>query len=514
MAESRIKKSLLNARVNLIFYTLTLTLTFFSRKIFLNYLGADFIGLTGTLQNILGFLNLAELGIGSAVSFALYKPLQEKNKLKIEEIISLFGYFYRKIGIIIIVIAILVSAFLPLIFEKSDIGNGIIYFAFYAFLTSSLIGYFVNYRSLLLNADQKNYVVATYFQTGNIIKTIIQLTLVYFYKNYYIWISIELVFGIIYSFILNWKIDKTYPWLRSRINQGFKLQKQYPNILQRARQVVVHRFKDFILTQSDQFFIFAFVSLSMVAYYGNYIMVISKISGLFTTTLNSIWAGVGNLVAEGNKKKIMKVFWEMITMHYFIAGIVVFSVLGFIDEFIKLWLGSQYILENKVLYLLVICTWINLTRGVVDMFNGTHGLYGDTWSAWVEGTINLSISIIGGIYYGLPGLLVGKITSLLPIVVLWKPYYLFTRGLKIPYLTYWKGISIYISVVTIPMVILLYTLSIFRQKWEINDSGWGNLMLSASLFCTLYALIVGSLLLLLTEGGRALFQRQKEFFKH
>ena len=100
--ESRVKKSLLNARVNLIFYFLTLILSFFSRKIFLDTLGADFVGLTGTLQNLLGFLNLAELGIGSAIGYVLYKPLFEHDEGKINEIISVFGYLYRWIGFIIL----------------------------------------------------------------------------------------------------------------------------------------------------------------------------------------------------------------------------------------------------------------------------------------------------------------------------------------------------------------------------------------------------------------------------
>ena len=92
---SRCKKSILNARINFIFYIITLFLSFFSRKIFLEYLGADFIGLTGTLQNILSLLNIAELGIGGAIGFNLYKPIQEENKEKINELISLFGWFYR-----------------------------------------------------------------------------------------------------------------------------------------------------------------------------------------------------------------------------------------------------------------------------------------------------------------------------------------------------------------------------------------------------------------------------------
>ena len=100
--ESRLKKSLLNARVNLIFYFLSLALSFFSRKIFLDALGADFMGLIGTLNNLLGFLNLAELGISTAIGYVLYKPLFEHDEKKINEIISVFGFIYRRIGFIIL----------------------------------------------------------------------------------------------------------------------------------------------------------------------------------------------------------------------------------------------------------------------------------------------------------------------------------------------------------------------------------------------------------------------------
>ena len=115
MYESRVSKSLLNARINLIFYLLTLLLSFFSRKIFLDTLGADFVGLTGTLQNLLGFLNLAELGIGASIGYVLYKPLFDKNQEKVNEIISVFGYLYRNIGLVILVTGIILSCFLPLI---------------------------------------------------------------------------------------------------------------------------------------------------------------------------------------------------------------------------------------------------------------------------------------------------------------------------------------------------------------------------------------------------------------
>lgn len=164
MAESRVKKGLLNAKVNLLFYFLSLGLSFFSRKTFLDNLGAEFIGLSGTLSNILSFLSLAEMGIGTAVAFNLYKPIAENNRKRINDLISVFGYLYNKIGIFISIAACIISIFLPLIFKDSNLPLGMIYFSFLSIVFSSLCGYFINYRQILLSADQKNYLVTKYIQ--------------------------------------------------------------------------------------------------------------------------------------------------------------------------------------------------------------------------------------------------------------------------------------------------------------------------------------------------------------
>ena len=249
--ESRTHKSLLNAKVNLTFYLLSLLLSFFSRKMFLNHLGADFIGLTGTLQNILGFLNLAELGVGASVSYALYQPIAKGNRDEICRIVSVFGSLYRYIGGFVLAAGIIVSAFFPLMFQHTIFELGIIYFAFFSLLTSSLIGYFINYRSILLYADQKNYVVTAYFQTAILIKTLVQMGLVCYTANLYLWVSIELVYSFIHATILNWKIRQTYPWLTASAAVGNRVRSQYPEIVQKTKQVFVHKIKDFLLLQSD-----------------------------------------------------------------------------------------------------------------------------------------------------------------------------------------------------------------------------------------------------------------------
>ena len=507
----RVHKSILNAEVNIIFYFLTLFLTFISRKIFLDCLGAEFIGLTGTLGNILGYLNLAEFGITACIGYFLFKPLQSNNRQEIQEILSLLGYLYNRIGSIILTGGILISLFFPFIFSKAELGLGIIYFAFYSYLGSSLTSYFINYRQTLLSADQKSYMVAIYFQSANIIKVILQIFIAYTYKNFYLWVGIEFIFGIIGCIILNWKINKEYPWLKVDKRKGKVLLKKYPEIITKTKQVFIHKIKDFVLVKSDELFIFLFVSsLKMVAYYGNYMMIISKLISLFSAVTSSVGASVGNLVAEGNKQNMLKIFWEYTTIQHTIAAILSFSLYTLIEPFIAHWLGPEYILDRRILILLIIYIYITNLRNSVDSFNYAHGLYADVWSAWAELFINVSITIIGGLKWGIIGILLGKITSLLAIVVLWKPYYLFSSGFKESVSIYWKGVirNYFISItafVIATYIIQYIPVNPYHSIWD-----W---IIYAIISMTIFLSIDLSATLLIAKGAKDSLFRIKNIRK-
>lgn len=506
----RVHKSLLNAKVNLVFYFLSLFFAFFSRKIFLDCLGAEFIGLTGTLGNILGYLNLAELGVGAAISFHLFKPIQQHNRQQICEILSVFGYLYKRIGQAILLGGIIISLFFPLIFNKEEMGMGIIYFAFYSFLGSSLIGYFINYRQILLTADQKNYLVSIYFQSAGLVKTAMQILLAHYYKNLYVWVFIEFLFGIIGCVILNWKINKEYPWLKTSKSNGKLLLKQYPDIIKNTKQVFIHKIKDFILTRSDEIMIYAFVSLKMVAYYGNYTMIVTKLSLLFTSALDGVSAGIGNLVAEGNKQNMMKVFWELMTIRHFIAGLMCCGLYFLIEPFITLWLGEKYIMDRSILILLLIYQYIAQSRGVVDMYNHAHGLYADTWSAWVELVLNIGITVSVALNYGIIGILLGKIISVFVIVIIWKPYYLFSQGVKLPIHVYWNGTIRYY---------IIFALS-FSAAWLISSviainphNNYITLILYGGIVVGTYLIVNTCLLYVWAKGTKDSLSRIKIFKK-
>lgn len=501
---SRLKKSLLNARVNLIFYFLNLALSFFSRKIFLDALGADFMGLIGTMNNLLGFLNLAELGISTAIGYVLYKPLFEHNEPKINEIISVFGFLYRRIGFIILSVGCVLACFLPLIFPNNVFELGVVYFAFFSYLTTSLIGYFANYKQTLLGADQRNYVVTAYYQSAIIIKTLLQMTLVYYTGNYYLWISMELLLGITYSVILNWKVNQVYPWLRSEIKQGKLLFKKYPEVIKYTKQLFVHRIGGFVQFQTTPFLVYAFVSLKTVAYYGNYTLIIDKISIFISNLLGSTNAGVGNLIAEGNTKRILQVFWELMGIRFLIAGTISFALLQLTDAFISLWLGDEYIISRHILYLIILNSFIGYTRGATDQFIYGYGLFQDTWAPVAEVSINLIVAIVGGYFWGLPGILMGNITSLLLIIVLWKPYFLYSKGFKMPIVYYWMGYIKHLIIISLPAIACYFLLPSSSFTPEKSFAHW---IVYGAAICSAYGIMTYALLFFLTPGIRAFTDR-------
>ena len=439
----RVHRSVMNIKVGMFFYILSLFLAFFSRKVFLNCLGAEFIGLTGMLMNIMSFLSVAELGIGTSIVYFLYKPLQEDNHERINEIMSMLAFLYRCIGLIIGSCGILISLFFPWWFGHLGTGLPLVYFAFYSFLATTVSAYVFNYKQLLVSANQKQYLVNAYFQTIAIVQSLTQILLAYYYRNLWLWVVVGLVFTIIGIIVFNIRIRQLYPWLRINLKEGRENLKRYPEILKKTRQIFVQRIKNFILYKSDELLVGMFVSVVQVAFYGNYTIITSKLNFLVNVLSDGMNAGVGNLVAEGDEKNIMKVFWELTAVRFLISGAIVFSLLLFLQPFVTYWFGRQYRLSDLIVFLLVFNIFIYLSRGVVENYISAHGLYSDVWVAWTELALNICITLCLAPFYGIVGILLGKILSVFFIAVFWKPYFLFSRGLKQSVTVYWRGMAPY-----------------------------------------------------------------------
>ena len=445
----RVHRSIMNIKVGMLFYVLSLLLAFFSRRVFLDCLGAEFIGMTGMLKNIMGYLSVAELGIATSIVYFLYKPLQEDDHEKINDVMSMLAFLYRCIGIIILIAGILVSIFFPWWFGRLETGLPLTYFAFYSFLLSSAAGYIFNYKNLLVSANQKQYMVSAYFQTIGIVQSIIQILLAWYYRNLWLWVIVGLIFTIIGIIIFNIRIRQIYPWLDINLKKGRQNLKKYPEVLKKTRQIFIRKIKDLILYKSDEILVGAFVSVVKVAFYGNYTMITNKLLYLVNILSDGLSAGVGNLIAEGNEKNIMKVYWEMTAARFFILGIIIYSLLIFLQPFIGLWLGIEYQLSDIIVYLLIFNLFIRLQPAAVYIFIGASGLYSDLWAAWTELIVNILVTLLLAPTYGIIGILLGKIMSFFFISFFWKPYYLFSQGFHKSVWHYWRGMIPYYLLFTL-----------------------------------------------------------------
>lgn len=500
-SDSRTAKSVRNAQVALIFYCINLILQFFSRKIFLDYLGSEILGLNTTAQNLLGFLNLAELGIGTSVAYNLYKPLYNNDKETVNDIVAVQGWLYRRIATVVIVVAIVLMCFFPLIFGKADIPLWYSYGSFMVLLFSSLLGYFVNYKQIVLSADQKQYKVTYSTQGAKAVKLVVQMLVISHSSNGYVWwMVLEILFALATSAALTRTIRSEYPWLNPNVGEGRVLRKRYPQIITKTKQLFFHRIGVFVLSQTSPLIIYAYASLTLVAVYGNYMLIVTGVMMLVNSLLNGIGAGVGNLVAEGNKAKIKSFYWELTSLRMWMAAIICFCMYILGHPFMQLWVGSEYIMPEGAFIVLILITFVQLTR-TNDTFLAAYGLFQDILAPIIEASLNLGLSIVLGYFFGLTGILVGVFMSLLIVVCCWKPYFLYTCGFKEWYGEYFIRIGKYL--------ILLGTV-FFGCRWifahiiSMPMDTWGTWLLVALAAVSVYSLL-SLVLLWYTDAPSRLF---------
>ena len=490
--ESRTANSVKNSVVALGVYFMNLVLQFFSRKIFLNHLGTEVLGLNTTATNLLQFLNLAELGIGSAIACTLYKPLFDNDTKTINEIVSLQGWMYRRIALIVITGAAVLMCFFPLIFVKMSLPMWYAYSSFGVLLVSALLSYFVNYKQILLSSDQKEYKIQYSYKTTMLVKVLCQIFAIKYFENGYVWwLVLEVLFAVMASVALDMTVRKTYPYLKTELASGRVLSQKYPGIITKIKQLFFHKIGSFALTQTSPIIIYAYASLTLVALYGNYMLVITGVSMLFTAMFSSMNAGVGNLVAEGNKERIMGVFEELFSVRFLLSCTICFGVYVLTPSFITLWIGEEYVLDDLTLGLMVAMLYIQLTRTTVEAYINAYGLFSDIWAPVIEALINVGMSVLLGAFFGLHGILTGVLLSLLVIVFCWKPYFLFRQGLKVKIRIY---IALYVRHLLI-MAVVTGVMLFLLNLWTLNPAGNVETLLlyGAVAICGFFILLCGAL---------------------
>ncbi|MFI3261470.1 MAG: hypothetical protein R3Y26_01040 [Rikenellaceae bacterium] len=465
---NRMTMSVRNAKVSLFFYFAMLVVNIVSRKLFIDYLGDTLTGLTTTMQYTVGLLNMADMGIVTAISCALFTPIYNDDKYEIQRIISLFNYLFKIVGTAIIAVGGILVFLMPLFIDE-DIENKTIYLSFLTFLFTTSLSYFVNYKQQILMASQRTYVVTAIQNTVILCKIFSQMAIVYYVPvgegAYYYWLLAEAVSALIHSLMIEIKVRYDYPWLKPSFQEGYAIRKEYKPLFKSLKQIVSHKFANVILTQTDSLVIANVISLVTVTYYYNYTMIISKLLTFVGSAFSGSWASVGNLISENDKEKIKSVFYQYNSIVMFLAGVLCLCVYLLADPFITAWIGEEYVLGKGIFVFMVVSLYVAIMRIPLTVFLTGYTLYKDTWSAWLEAGLNLVISIYGSIHYGLIGVVLGTTVSTFVVTFLWKPYFLYANGFKINVGGYYKEQAKFI----LPLLALYYLSNFYVEQYVVDN---------------------------------------------
>ena len=511
------KKSFKNMRVAFSLFLINLVITFLARRYFLDNLGVEILGMNTIAMNIVGFLSLAELGIMNAISYALYKPISEDNRKSISEIISVQGWIYRKVAYVIIFFSIIIFLCLPILFSKTTLPIWYTYVAFSTFLISSLSTYFVSYVQVLLIADLQEYKVNYINQLMKFTKYALQISAVILIENienkFLAWCFIEIILSIVIALLIKYVVKKDYPWLNIELQNGKKLKDKHQEIITKIKQIFFHQLGGIVITQVTPVIIYAYISLNTVTKYENYIIIVTAIYSLIGATFSGIQAGIGNLIAQGDKNRVIAFFNQFLVFRYWVISIICFTFYLQSESFITLWIGKDFVLEEQVLLVLTLYTFIRLARSFIDSFLVGYGLFSDIYAPIIESIMTIGLSIILGKYFGLFGIILGSTISLFIMVIGWKAFFLFSRGFDIS-ITFYITKLAKMSIILIGSILLsnfiIAELKIFN--FIVDNTSFVTWVINSAFVATIYVIVSGFMLLIFSTDMRAFSLRVKNMF--
>lgn len=502
---SRTEKGFKNSKVALLFYVVEMVLGFVSRTVFIRYIGADVLGLNTTANNLLQFLNLAELGIGVAVAFSLYKPLADDDRQSISEIVSIQGWLYRRIAMIVAVGALVLMAFFPIFFKKMELPLWYAYASFGVLLYTALLTYFFNYKQVILTASQQEYKIAYSYKSVMLARNLAQILAIVFLPHGYVWwLVLQVVFATLATINLQRMVNRTFPYLEGVSTKVDKaLRKKYAVIITKIKQLFFHKVAGYVLSQTSPLIIYAYANLTLVAIYGNYMLIVLGITMLMQSVFNGVAAGVGDLIARGDKMRTYAVFKEIFTSRFLIATTFCYCLYMLADQFVNLWIGPGYLLPTSTLLVIIAIMYMQLMRTVVENFIQGYGMFADIWAPITEAVINISLSILLGYLFGITGILSGVLISMVLIVGIWKPIYLFHWGMKIALMRY---VELYVKHLLV-FAFVAYLTTVGLNEILLEADNFAKFAINAVITVTVFVFFEGFLLWLIAPEMRAFLRR-------
>ncbi len=426
MAIQAINKNIKYSALN---YVIINLLKFIVRIVFLSTLSIEYLGVNGLFTNVLAMLSLAELGIGPAIVYSLYRPLAYGDINTVKAIMHLFKKVYVVIGGIILVLGLLLYPWLDNFIKDGQVMLDVHYF-YLIFLLNTVVSYLWTYKRSLLIADQKQYVVNIYQTIVQIIVAVLQIISLLIFANYWCFIILMLVGTVLENFSIARKAEKEYPYLQEQADKLDSSIKQ--QIVKNTKAMICHKIGGMVVFSSSNLVLSKFAGLVAVGLYSNYYMVIVALNSFASKFFESITASIGNLLVLNNSNEKEKVFKIIEFITALQAAICFCGLYVLFNPFIELWIGQEYLFDEKIVYLMSFSFYLMYMRKAVCMFKDAGGLFwNDRYKPLAEAVINLIVSVYLTIHYGVIGVVIGSIISTLLTCFWIEPYILFNNGINV-----------------------------------------------------------------------------------
>lgn len=409
----RVKSATRNIAFGYVGQVATALISFVLRTVFLLHLNKELLGINSTYTNVLAVLNMAELGIGTALNFSLYGPVARGEKEKIKSYMRLYRKAYFIIACVVAGVGLLISPFLKfLVKNPGDVSVRDLTLFYFIFLFNTVSSYFVAYKYSLVNAEQKNYIQTNINTITKVITSLIQIVIIVVFENFYLFLLADAAVQLIQKIFVSHFLNRMYPYLKEKDAKPLS-KAENDEVWKKTKALVFHKIGDVARLQTDALIISSFIEVSVSGFVDNYNLVINSVANFVNIIFNSVISSFGNLIATESKERQFSMFR---VYRFFASWIYGFSCVGFmilLTPLISIIWGQQWVLPSAAVYCILTDYYFKGDRIVLSNYKTAAGVFEpDKYLALIQGAVNLVISILlVQTPLGLTGVYIGTIVS-------------------------------------------------------------------------------------------------------
>lgn len=402
---------------------LTLVLSFISRTAFIWHFGAAYLGINGLFSDVLSLLSLVDLGFGIAMVYSLYEPLANGDEVRVSALVRFFRDAYLAIAFVVALVGIAITPLVPLL-VKLEVEVPHLKLYYLLSLANVVASYLFIYRTTVLTADQRNYVVTRVNMWVAVLRTVLQILSILILNSYVAYLSVAVFTTVIANIFSSRIAVKDYPFIK----EGGRLSKdEKRGILGNVFSAFVFKVSNALMNATDNIIISVVVGTVFVGYYSNYLMVSNRLLVFYTLLFSSATASIGNLVVTGTAERRYDVFRKSQAIGFMAAGIMVPCFFGCIDDVITLWAGSDFLMDASALVAMCVNLYLSCVLQPLWTYREATGLYSKTkWVMVGCATLNVILSFLLGNTFGVAGILAASSLSRLVTYFWYEPRLLFS----------------------------------------------------------------------------------------